>query len=93
MERVAERPIRPTVHPFGRQATGARPAEGAGTAERECAQHAGAHSRRSGNPDGPPAAYPIVRIRRGLSIVSRSISACDTPRSRSLGRNVVCRYV
>jgi len=39
------------------------------------------------------APYPIVRIRRGLWTVSCSISASDTPASRSLGRNVVCRYV
>ena len=41
----------------------------------------------------PPAPYPIVRIRRGFSIVIVSISASETPAARRRGRNVVCRYV
>ena len=48
----------------------------------------------AGGHDGtmaPRVPYPIVRMRRGFVTVSCSISASETPRSRSRGRNVVDR--
>ena len=62
---------------------------------------AGSSPRRPGSGQPPEVAadartaccYAIVRIRRGFRTVSCSISAADTPRSRSRGRNASWRYV
>ena len=69
------------------------PATGARSASRSPATWSSASRRRSrAEPAGRPADdYPIVRSRRGFVTVIVSISASDTPASRSRGRNVSVR--